>query len=105
MRHFNVDRIKIDKSFVKDLHLYDNLSKITSAMISLAHDLRIETLAEGVETAEERLVLNALGCNHIQGFGVAKPMPKADVPAWIARTQTKRKLPSRHPHDRVQDAG
>ena len=105
LRHFNVDRIKIDKSFVKDLHLYDNLSKITSAMISLAHDLRIETLAEGVETAEERLVLNALGCNHIQGFGVAKPMPKADVPAWIARTQTKRKLPSRHPHDRVQDAG
>ncbi len=95
LRNFKVDRIKIDRSFVKDVHLYSELAKITSAMIGLAHSLRIDALAEGVETPEERLVLNALGCDHIQGFGVSRPMPASDIPNWIANTQKARKLPPR----------
>lgn len=95
LRNFKVDRIKIDKSFVKDVHLYSELSKITAAMIGLAHSLRVDALAEGVETPEERLVLNALGCDHIQGFGVASAMPAMEIPGWIAKTQRKRALPKR----------
>ena len=95
LRHFRVDRIKIDRSFVKDVHLYSELARITSAMIGLAHSLRIDVLAEGIETPEERLVLNALGCDHIQGFGVAHPMPASDVPDWLQATQTTKKLPPR----------
>ena len=95
LRHFKVDRIKIDKSFVKDIHLYSELARITSAMIGLAHSLRVETLAEGVETPEERMALNALGCDYIQGFGVARPMPGSEIASWIQRTQNKRKLPPR----------
>ncbi|MBX2805045.1 MAG: EAL domain-containing protein [Hyphomicrobiales bacterium] len=95
LRNFKVDRIKIDRSFVKDVHLYSELAKITSAMIGLAHSLRVDALAEGVETAEERLVLNALGCDHIQGFGVARPMSGSDVPAWIDKTQNHKMLPPR----------
>ncbi|MEM7059390.1 MAG: EAL domain-containing protein [Pseudomonadota bacterium] len=95
LRNFKVDRIKIDKSFVKDVHLYSELSKITSAMIGLAHSLRVDALAEGVETPEERLVLNALGCDHIQGFGVAGALSAEEIPEWIAKTQRKRVLPER----------
>ncbi len=95
LRHFKVDRIKIDKSFVKDVHIYPELAKITSAMIGLAHSLRVDALAEGVETPEERLVLNALGCDHIQGYGVSHPMPGADIPLWISATQKTKSLPPR----------
>lgn len=101
LRNFKVDRIKIDRSFVKDVHLYSELAKITSAMIGLAHSLRIDALAEGVETPEERLVLNALGCDHIQGFGVAKPMPGSEIRAWFEQTQNTRKLPPRRKKSRV----
>ena len=95
LRNFKVDRIKIDRSFVKDVHLYSELAKITSAMIGLAHSLRIDALAEGVETPEERLVLNALGCDHIQGFGVSQPMPGSEIAGWVKRTQVNRELPPR----------
>lgn len=95
LRNFKVDRIKIDRSFVKDVHLNTDLAKITGAMINLAHSLRVDALAEGVETPEERLVLNALGCDHFQGYGVAQPLPATEIPAWIRRTQNTRKLPSR----------
>ena len=94
LRHFKVDRIKIDRSFVKDVHLYNELSKITGAMIGLAHSLRVDALGEGVETPEERLVLNALGCDHIQGFGVARPMPESEVDIWVRRTQRTRAVPA-----------
>ena len=101
LRNFKVDRIKIDRSFVKDVHLYSELAKITSAMIGLAHSLRIDALAEGVETPEERLVLNALGCDHIQGFGVSQPMPGSEIESWIKRTQNTRTLPPRRKNRRI----
>ena len=90
---FKLDRIKIDRSFVKDIHLYPELSQITGAMIGLAHALRVDALAEGVETPEERLVLNALGCDHFQGYGVSRPMPGSEIPRWFKRTQVKKALP------------
>jgi diguanylate cyclase (GGDEF)-like protein len=93
LKNFKVDRIKIDRSFVKDVHLYSELSKITGAMIGLAHALRIDALAEGVETPEERLVFNALGCDHFQGYGVSPPMPESEIPRWFKRTQGKKALP------------
>jgi EAL domain-containing protein (putative c-di-GMP-specific phosphodiesterase class I) len=95
LRHFRVDRIKIDRSFVKDIHLYSELARITSAMISLAHSLRVDALAEGIETPEERMVLNALGCDYIQGFGVARPMPASEIPQWMDTLNPKRQLPPR----------
>jgi diguanylate cyclase (GGDEF)-like protein len=95
LKNFKVDRIKIDRSFVKDVHLNTDLSKITGAMISLAHSLRVDALAEGVETPEERLVLNALGCDHFQGYGVSHPLPALEIPNWVSRTQNTQTLPPR----------
>jgi diguanylate cyclase (GGDEF)-like protein len=93
LRHFRVSRIKIDRTFIKDIHLQADLSKITAAMIGLAHSLRIDALGMGVETPEERLVLNALGVDHLQGFGVARPMPQNEVEGWLRRTQSRPVLP------------
>lgn len=95
LRNFKVDRIKIDRSFVNDVHLHSELAKILAAMIGLAHSLRIDALAEGVETPEERLVLNALGVDHIQGFGVARPMPADGISDWVRKTQKIPQLPPR----------
>ena len=92
LRHFHVDRIKIDKSFIRSIDMQADLAKITTAIIGLAHSLRVDALAEGVETPEERLILNALGCDQIQGFGVARPMPSDEFEAWVARTQSQREL-------------
>lgn len=95
LRHLAVDRIKIDQSFVRDIHIDGDLAKITAAMIGLAHSLRIDALAEGVEKPEERLVLNALGCDFIQGNGVSRPMPEDEVECWLRKAHSKRRLPSR----------
>lgn len=91
LRFFQVDRLKIDKSFVQDIHQHNDLSMITASIIGLAHNLRIDALGEGVEKPEERLILNALGCDHIQGYGVSPPMPEDDTIAWIQRTQRPKK--------------
>ena len=95
LRHFKVDRIKIDRSFIKDIHLHGDLSRITASMINLAHSLRIDALGEGVEQPEERLVLNALGIDVIQGYGVAPPMCFDDVEPWVRAVQSPRCLPPR----------
>ena len=88
-----MDRIKIDRGFVQDIHLHDDLAKISSALINMAHSLGITSLAEGVEKVEERIVLGAFGCKYIQGYGVARPMEAEAVPAWIAKSQKKKSLP------------
>ncbi len=79
---FGVHRIKIDRSFVSGLDSDEKQKDIVSAILSLADQLGIETLAEGVETPEERATLSHLGCTHLQGFGIARPMPFEDTIAW-----------------------
>ncbi|MEM0945710.1 MAG: bifunctional diguanylate cyclase/phosphodiesterase, partial [Pseudomonadota bacterium] len=72
---FHVNRLKIDRSFVSDLHLKPARLKMTETMIRLADNLGIEALAEGVETDAEWGTLIELGCHGLQGFRIAKPMP------------------------------
>ena len=76
--------IKIDQSFVRDmLEDTDDLA-IVKGVIGLAAAFHREVIAEGVETSEHGTVLLALGCVLAQGYGIARPMPAADVPAWVA---------------------
>ncbi|MEM7507592.1 MAG: bifunctional diguanylate cyclase/phosphodiesterase [Pseudomonadota bacterium] len=79
----HVDRLKIDRSFVTDLHEKPETRKLTEAMIRLAENLGIETLAEGVESDQEWAVLQEMGCQTLQGFGIGKPMPAAEIPVWL----------------------
>jgi EAL domain-containing protein (putative c-di-GMP-specific phosphodiesterase class I) len=57
--------------------------RMISAILTLAERLGVETLAEGVETVGEHVILSQLGCDHVQGFGIARPMPFAQTISWI----------------------
>lgn len=84
IRRFSVERIKIDRSFVSDIDTDAEKRSMVSAILTMAERLGLETLAEGVETAAEREVLTGLGCGHIQGFAIARPMPLEETGGWIA---------------------
>ena len=85
IRRFAVRRIKIDRSFVTKVDEDRDQQKVVSAVLSLAERLGLETLAEGVETQAELSMLGQLGCGHVQGYGIARPMPFEETADWIAR--------------------
>lgn len=74
LRKLPIETIKIDKSFIHDLTTNENDAAIVSAIISLAHDLKINVLAEGVELDEQFNFLKKKHCHEIQGFLLSKPM-------------------------------
>ena len=68
LRRFPIDKLKIDRSFIKDLTVSSDAASIVKAIISLAHSLRLKVVAEGVETAEQLEQLREFGCDQFQGF-------------------------------------
>lgn len=85
IRRFALQRLKIDRSFVRDIDTDRGQQKLVTAILSLAEKLGLETLAEGVETRGEHAMLAQLGCGHVQGYVIARPMPFDDVAPWLAR--------------------
>lgn len=83
LRQVKADRIKIDRSFITGIDTDDVQQKVVQAMISMARSLGVTTLAEGVENTAERAKLASLGCEEIQGFGVARPMPADAMASWL----------------------
>ena len=83
IRRFSVTRIKIDRSFVMKADRDHEQQRMISAILTMAERLQVETLAEGVETVGEHVLLAQLGCNHVQGFGIARPMPFDQTLDWI----------------------
>ncbi len=83
LRHLQPHRIKISREFVKDIHLDEELRIITSALVGLVKNLGMEVLCEGVETSDERSLLETLGADCFQGFLFAKPMSSEHVPMWL----------------------
>ncbi|MEM9973574.1 MAG: bifunctional diguanylate cyclase/phosphodiesterase [Pseudomonadota bacterium] len=90
IKRFSVGRIKIDRSFVTRVDSDLDQQNIVSAILTLAERLELDTLAEGVETAAEHAVLGQLGCGHIQGFGIARPMPFEKLEGWLAEYEAAR---------------
>ena len=89
IRRFAVSRIKIDRSFVSKIDKDPNQQKMVTAILTMAEQLELETLAEGVETVGEHTLLAQLGCGHIQGFGLARPMPFDKTHDWVLQHQGK----------------
>ena len=89
IRRFAVNRIKIDRSFVSKIDEDPEQQKMLAAILMMAERLGLEALAEGVESLGERSVLAQLGCEHIQGYGIARPMPFNDTLIWIKQHQDK----------------
>ncbi|MGR8927935.1 putative bifunctional diguanylate cyclase/phosphodiesterase (plasmid) [Rhizobium leguminosarum] len=79
---FDIDRIKIDRSFVSQLGTKANGAAIIGAIVALSRNLGISTTAEGVETEYQRDFLAALGCTDLQGYFFSKPVPLRDLDSF-----------------------
>ncbi|MDP3338937.1 bifunctional diguanylate cyclase/phosphodiesterase [Frigidibacter sp.] len=95
IRRFDVHRLKIDRSFVAKVDSDPSQQRMVAAILSMAERLDLQTLAEGVETTGEHALLAQLGCGHVQGFGIARPMPFDDSLAWLSRHKAKLAHPPR----------
>jgi len=82
IRRFAIGRLKIDRSFIMKVDQDAEQQRMVSAILLMAEQLELDTLAEGVETAGEHAMLAQLGCKHIQGFGISRPLPFDKTIAW-----------------------
>ncbi len=89
IQRFAVSRIKIDRSFVMKADRDPEQQRMISAILTMAERLEVETLAEGVESVGEHVLLAQLGCDHVQGFGIARPMPFDQTLEWITGHNAK----------------
>ncbi|MBB1076702.1 EAL domain-containing protein, partial [Rhodoferax sp. 4810] len=87
LKRLRVAVLKIDQSFVRDMLSDPDDLSILQGVISLAGAFGRQVIAEGVETIAHGSALLQLGCDQAQGYGVARPMPAADLPAWAATWQ------------------
>jgi len=87
LRQFPVDALKIDRSFVKDLHTSDDDAAICAAIIAMARELKLKVIAEGVANAEQLEFLRKHRCDQAQGYLISKPIPVADLQRLLRDTQ------------------
>ena len=80
-----IDRLKIDRRFVQNIDLNDDHSKIVRAITELARGLGISIVAEGAETVAELEALLSVGCDQVQGYSIAFPMPMTEARDWMAQ--------------------
>jgi EAL domain-containing protein (putative c-di-GMP-specific phosphodiesterase class I) len=78
-----IDYLKIDRSFVRDLEFDENDKAIIQAIIEMAKHLGIKLIAEGVETEAQAAILTDMGCHWLQGFLFAKPMSRVDFERYV----------------------
>lgn len=85
LKSLPVDYLKIDRVFVKDLNFNGEDQAIADSIIRLAHNLRLDVVAEGVEDDKVLDILQRLGCDYYQGYYFAKPVPADQIPALVER--------------------
>jgi len=85
LKRLPVSTLKMDQSFVRDMLVNAEDLAILEGVIGLARAFQRTVIAEGVETVEHGVQLLKLGCCLAQGYGIARPMPANDLPAWAAR--------------------
>lgn len=83
IRRFALGRLKIDRSFIREVDIDRGQQRIVTAILAMAEQLGLDTLAEGVETPGEHAMLAQLGCAHVQGYVLARPMPMEEVAGWL----------------------
>ena len=83
LQRYEIDFIKIDPSFVRDLGRDDKSLTLCKAIIGMAHELGMAVIAEGVETARQRDLLLAAGCDYAQGYFYTPPLTAAEMARWL----------------------
>ncbi|BCD99277.1 putative bifunctional diguanylate cyclase/phosphodiesterase [Marinagarivorans cellulosilyticus] len=90
LRRFPINKLKIDRSFVNDIDEDGSDSAIAKSIIDLAHNLKLDVLAEGVEHLDQSHWLLSKGCNQVQGFYYSKPLPEAQLLALVNSDRAER---------------
>ena len=85
LKKLPIDKLKIDRAFIKDLPDDDEDAGITRAVIALAKSLNLKLIAEGVETQEQKDFIVDNGCHNIQGYFYSKPIPADEMRAFLTR--------------------
>lgn len=85
LRRLSLDCLKVDKSFVDEMVSNHQDFTIVEAILRMGHGLGLRTVAEGVESPAQREALRGLGCQCVQGYLFARPMPAADLEAWMLK--------------------
>ncbi|OMH30429.1 hypothetical protein BGP75_18835 [Motiliproteus sp. MSK22-1] len=85
LKQLHVDKLKIDRSFVSELHLNDSDRAIIRAVIALGRSLGLTVVAEGVENEEQLAFLKAEGCCQAQGYCLSKPLPEKDFLRFLTK--------------------
>jgi EAL domain-containing protein (putative c-di-GMP-specific phosphodiesterase class I) len=81
LKRFQVDALKIDIGFIRDVTTNADDAAIATAIINMAHSLRLKVIAEGVETREQLDFLRIYGCDEIQGYILSEPLPADELSA------------------------
>ncbi len=92
LKRFDVDTLKIDRSFVSELPHDAEDAAIATAVVAMGHSLNMKVVAEGVETDAQAEFLLALGCDEMQGYLLSRPLPAPQLTAWLARQVGQRHL-------------
>lgn len=85
LKLFPISKLKIDQSFIKDVTRDDHDRAIVATIISMAHHLKMDVIAEGVETKEQLHLLKEHGCDYIQGYYFSRPLPAVEVESTFMR--------------------
>ena len=83
LKHFDVDALKIDRTFVRDLPHDRGDAAIVTAVVALGHAMGLRVVAEGVETAEQMAMVTRLGCDEMQGFHFSRPLPPEKLERFL----------------------
>ncbi len=85
LKSFPIDAIKIDREFVRDSVLDSDTATVSESMVNLATDLRLDVIAEGVETREQLELMRQFGCHLVQGFYISRPLASDRMPLAIKK--------------------
>jgi len=86
IRQFPISKLKIDKSFVNDLRSSKDVGVIVTSIITLAHNLSMTVVAEGVELLDQLVYLKTAGCDEVQGYYLSRPLPASGAARLLHQT-------------------
>ncbi|MBV9494220.1 MAG: EAL domain-containing protein, partial [Acidobacteria bacterium] len=84
LKRFPIDTLKIDQSFVRDINSDPDTAAIVTAIIAMAHSLRLKVIAEGVEFSDQAAFLRRYGCDQMQGYLIKPPVPSAEFLGFVS---------------------